>query len=577
MLTKLELSNFRRFERHEISLGSTTILVGPNNAGKSSIIEALRLIALVVRYGPQTNFTNAPLWVDGDHPSKGVVPSLRNRGFELRSAIYNLGEPPAGIVAHFSGGQRVEVLIGPGEEVIAFMYAADGRAVSTRPAARALQLPLIAIQPQVGPLTFEESALDPDYVRRMEGSARAPQHFRNQLVDATNEQFHRFATSAEAGWPGLQIQQRFVQDERCFLLVRDRGFTGEVSMMGHGLQMWLQTIWFLIRNSDSPTVILDEPDVYMHADLQRGLIRRLRGGRAQLIVATHSAEILSEVDPEEVVVVDSSQSQSLPASDLAAVQQVIDDMGGVHSLQLARLWRARRVLLVEGDDLRLLERFQSVLLPDAPPLGAAPSWDIGGWGGFNYAIGSAMALRNSADQEIRTFCLLDSDFHVEEEIQRRLAEAKARNVELHIWRRKEIENYLLHPDVIARVALHRDSGRGAPSSDEVAARLDEFALARAEDVEFAFLDAHSDLNRAGGNTRSRQASKYAKQRMADEYDTPHGRVARCPGKAVLKDLKTWLQQDYAISFSNTALAGAFKPAELDPELAEMIRRLTVAQ
>jgi hypothetical protein len=40
--------------------------------------------------------------------------------------------------------------------------------------------------------------------------------------------------------------------------------------------MWLQTIWFLTRAKDHETVILDEPDVYMHADLQRRLRGRLK-------------------------------------------------------------------------------------------------------------------------------------------------------------------------------------------------------------------------------------------------------------------------------------------------------------
>jgi hypothetical protein len=35
------------------------------------------------------------------------------------------------------------------------------------------------------------------------------------------------------------------------------------SQMGHGLQMWLQTMWFLARVGYAACAILDEPDVYM--------------------------------------------------------------------------------------------------------------------------------------------------------------------------------------------------------------------------------------------------------------------------------------------------------------------------
>lgn len=44
-LTALELRNFRAFERERVDLAPITIFVGPNNAGKSSILSALRLMS----------------------------------------------------------------------------------------------------------------------------------------------------------------------------------------------------------------------------------------------------------------------------------------------------------------------------------------------------------------------------------------------------------------------------------------------------------------------------------------------------------------------------------------------------
>lgn len=44
MFTKIELGNFKRFQKLEIDLAKINIIVGPNNSGKSSIIGALRLI-----------------------------------------------------------------------------------------------------------------------------------------------------------------------------------------------------------------------------------------------------------------------------------------------------------------------------------------------------------------------------------------------------------------------------------------------------------------------------------------------------------------------------------------------------
>lgn len=70
--------------------------------------------------------------------------------------------------------------------------------------------------------------------------------------------------------------------------------------MGHGLQMWLQIVWFLARAARNATVVLDEPDVYMHPDLQRRLLTLVRNRFAQLLIATHSIEIVSDVDSRSI-------------------------------------------------------------------------------------------------------------------------------------------------------------------------------------------------------------------------------------------------------------------------------------
>src|SRR5207249_764198 len=122
------------------------------------------------------------------------------------------------------------------------------------------------------------------------------------------------------------------------LLVRDEGFVGEVRWMGHGLQIWLQTMWFLARIDPNDVVIFDEPDVFLHADLQRKLIRTLKTQGRQSIVATHSIEMMAEVDPSSILVVDRRRERSQFATSLPAVQGIIDHIGGVHNIQLARLW-----------------------------------------------------------------------------------------------------------------------------------------------------------------------------------------------------------------------------------------------
>src|SRR5690348_16243821 len=112
MLKQLTLRNFRCFERHLVPLRPTTVIVGRNNAGKSTIVEALRLVSHVVnRYG---NFVvrTVPEWLDLPRLYRGVAPSLRGMEFSAETLYHRYGDPPAHITATFLTGDRLEIYIG---------------------------------------------------------------------------------------------------------------------------------------------------------------------------------------------------------------------------------------------------------------------------------------------------------------------------------------------------------------------------------------------------------------------------------------------------------------------------------
>src|SRR4051812_25954169 len=43
MLTRIRFRNFKRFEEATVELGSPTVLIGPNNSGKTTALQALAL------------------------------------------------------------------------------------------------------------------------------------------------------------------------------------------------------------------------------------------------------------------------------------------------------------------------------------------------------------------------------------------------------------------------------------------------------------------------------------------------------------------------------------------------------
>ena len=63
----------------------------------------------------------------------------------------------------------------------------------------------------------------------------------------------------------------------------------EIVWAGDGIQVWLQLLLHVFRNRHVDVVILDEPDVFLHPDLQRRLVKLLDELPAQTIAATHSS------------------------------------------------------------------------------------------------------------------------------------------------------------------------------------------------------------------------------------------------------------------------------------------------
>src|ERR1700726_1596656 len=66
-LSRIKFENFKQFEAFTLHLRPTNILVGPNNSGKSTILDGLRLLHACLRYAR----ARTPILME--RPGMGVV------------------------------------------------------------------------------------------------------------------------------------------------------------------------------------------------------------------------------------------------------------------------------------------------------------------------------------------------------------------------------------------------------------------------------------------------------------------------------------------------------------------------
>src|SRR5205823_1555341 len=120
--------------------------------------------------------------------------------------------------------------------------------------------------------------------------------------------------------------------------------TRELVWAGDGMQVYVQVLLHLFRNRAADVVVLDEPDVYLHADLQRRLLRLLTEMGTQAIIASHSTELVAEAPPESVVWIDRSRSVAIRAPSGPVLTELSSTIGSQFNLRLARVLRSRVAL-----------------------------------------------------------------------------------------------------------------------------------------------------------------------------------------------------------------------------------------
>jgi len=198
---------------------------------------------------------------------------------------------------------------------------------------------------------------------------------------------------------------------------------------------------------------------------------------------------------------------------------------------------------------------------------------IGGWGGWNRAVGSKIMLKNAGDEEIITYCILDSDYYEEEEINERYSEAKKNDINLKIWKRKELENYLISPQAIKRI-IKKGSGKDV-SVDLLIEKINQLCeYLKEEFVDLTMDRIHVSYRRKGRFLEPSSARKKAEKKVAAIWTN---KLERVSGKALIKKLSAWTNDEFNVSINPINLAQELRTDEIPTEMKTIISRIEKKQ
>ena len=354
-IKRVDFKNFKGLESHVLNVSSNNILVGPNNCGKSTIIGAFRTLDAAVRFArnkpPQRIHAKGKLQLAYRIPDSSVPISLENVHTD-----YN--DRDGEVTFTLDNGNKLSLLF-PGDGGCILLPEAEHETISSARAFKGLFPIFLTVVPILGPVENREALRERDTVVAGLATQRASRHFRSYWY-YNREGFQEFADLVSATWPGMSIsapELDFGSRELAMFCLEGR-MTRELFWVGFGFQVWCQLLTHLSRADQSSMVIVDEPEVYLHPDVQRQLLAIIRELGADVLLATHSSEIISEADPSEIVIIDKKKRSAERIRNVRGVQRALDIVGSSQNLTLTALAKNRRILFVEGlDDFRLLRRF----------------------------------------------------------------------------------------------------------------------------------------------------------------------------------------------------------------------------
>lgn len=491
MITTLVLKNFKSISEQTYDLTDFDLLVGRNNCGKSTILQAMAIWQFCVdefhrahRSGNNgiqivlPNFTALPvpefnlLWHEKIDRKYALVEGKRSKKpeyvlieIELTWLAPNREPRSFGVQLRYTTGQSVYAIPMQGWKTFREMEVEPG-------------FPKIAYVPPFSGLEPNEEWRDEGPLRKQVGKAQPGSILRNLLLKVCpappRDHSGRIAKTYEppAEWNELQqavsrwfsvelTEPKYERgvDTQILCEYKQGGKSYDIISGGSGFHQALTLLGFLYGYRPT-TLLLDEPDAHMHVNLQREILdyfkKKARETGVQFLVATHAEELIKGVDPSQVVSILRHEPRRLTSA-----TGVLTAMADVSNAELSQLAASPFILYVEGETDERILRAWAPVCQAADTLSKVCFHIMGG--------GTKALMKEQADRhyegvrqvfpEARRLMLFDYDsddsaFH-----------PQSNNPALFEWGRKNIENYLLVLDAWMRTVTKE---LGLPEDDLMA-------------------------------------------------------------------------------------------------------------
>ncbi len=511
-IKKVELKKFKKYKNSTIQLNDElSLLVGGNNSGKSSLLQAMATwqfckTLLEIEKGRVSwteNATNQGVGLGIVDFTPMFIPSLSHLWTNLKSQKQTEDDGyTLKIKLFWDDSLKNEKFL-----EIGLSLANDRLFIKNTSSNLALQeiqnddgspnnenIPQIAYLPPFAGITDRESRLSPAMRNRLIGQGLSGGVIRNSIYDIHLENQNKRRRLKEGRnkiankdlnllretdpWEILQKTlfdlfslklevTPFNEKYHSYLKIecvagvvngyqfkKHKNFNArDIMVEGSGFLQWL-SVYTLALSEEFNVILLDEPDAHLHTQLQKNLTERLeeitiKKGK-QVLLATHSTELIRAYEPQKILALSNSRGKYL-GSDNEKIG-LLSGIGTIFSPKIHKLTEDKRLLIVEGvSDERFLKKIFKKLELTWPKNIVTWLWT----GKSSERFQLYKQLKNEIP-DLKAISMRDRDDDSDHSVGADLKDKSTNHGDSDFlamkWRRRHIENYFLDISAIARAA-----------------------------------------------------------------------------------------------------------------------------
>lgn len=401
-IKKVVLKNFKRFKNNTIELKPNVLLsVGGNNAGKSTLLHALATweyckTVLQIEKGQESiyeTFRGNGLGVTIDDFTPLNIPSFKYLWTNLSpSSGYTLTIDCFWDIDDIE--RHLEIGLAFNQERLLIKKLSSNLSAG-------IAIPRIAYLPTFAGIVSKEQWFTVGYRNKLVGQGLAGSVIRNQIMELflMNEKIRKEKKGERRRIKDndlVYIRQndpyellnqvlfrifhlnlypkRFNESYHTHVQInlkkgelddhnRFRPYSGynerDIMVEGSGFLQWLSVYTFAL-SPQIDILLLDEPDAHLHCSLQKNLMQELRtiaqNKNKQIIVATHSPEVIKDFDYESILFIKEGHPAYLTNEEQKAV--VLNNIGTEYFPLIDSIITNKHILFVENEsDAKYLETF----------------------------------------------------------------------------------------------------------------------------------------------------------------------------------------------------------------------------